>query len=93
MPGPDDFLPYSAFPNPHLSKKLMVRLRKTVTNLELMSNPCRISYFGKEVVICRGDFSKLFITNDIFNSKDFKASAMVNTLLGQGCLFPFLKKS
>lgn len=93
VPGPDDFLPFSSFPNPHLSKKLMVKLRKIVTNLELMSNPCRISYFGKEVVICRGDFSKLFITNDMFSSKDFQASAMINTILGQGCLFPFLKKS
>lgn len=72
MPGPDDFLPFSAMPNPHISKKLMTKLRKTLTNIKMASNPCRLSYYGKEVLISRGDFSKLLITSEVVDAGEFK---------------------
>ena len=92
-------------PNVHLSKKLMPKLKKVVSKLKLASNPCRISYYGKEILICRADFAKLFLMNNvILRQKDqtqrqsrelsgFKSRDMVETIVRQGNLLPFLKKS
>ena len=102
VPGPDDYLPFSALPNIHLSKKLMPKLKKVVSKLKLASNPCRISYYGKEILICRADFAKLFLMNNVmlkqkFNqgkeAAGFKSRDMVETIIRQGNLLPFLKKS
>lgn len=43
-------------------------------NITFASNPCRISYFGKQIVVCRYNYLKRIKKNRIYLEKDHEDS-------------------
>ena len=61
VPGPSDASPISGvLPQPPLGEEISVttKLSSSCPKSVFMSNPCRLQIAGKEVTICRSDFSR-----------------------------------
>lgn len=55
VPGPQDLTVNSVLPRKHLLSSFTARLRAKIPNIHLASNPCRIKFFGQEIVVYRDD--------------------------------------
>lgn len=91
IPGPEDFSISSAFPRPPLIASVVNILKKKVPNLIAATNPCRLSIFGKEVVIFRDNLNKKLARNSIVKCEDIEKNKdfYIHTILAQGHLAPF----
>jgi hypothetical protein len=63
VPGPLDITSNSAFPKRPLLSSVTGRLKARVTKVHFASNPCRIKYFGQEIVIVREDIMARMLRN------------------------------
>ncbi|EIW66910.1 hypothetical protein TREMEDRAFT_45435 [Tremella mesenterica DSM 1558] len=91
VPGPLDPWSSSTLPRPALPSLLSARLKQRLPNVHFVSNPCRIRYFGMELVICREDLMGRMVRN-LVGVKDVKGADMkrylVQTILDQTHLSP-----
>jgi len=57
-----------AMPSPSFSESFFAPLKTGPSRLKkliLANNPCRISFLGKEIVMCRYNFTKKFKVNHL----------------------------
>ncbi|CAI4222152.1 unnamed protein product [Auanema sp. JU1783] len=88
VPGPDDPSMNMCLPRPHLPSPLLNPL-KTLPNVLLASNPCRIQYGSKEIVVLRDDLVEKICrhtVNSVEQSNIPRAFAL--TVLSQANLSP-----
>jgi hypothetical protein len=63
VPGPLDLAVNSLLPRKPLLSSFTSRLRSKIPKLHLASNPCRLKFFGQEVVIFRDDTMSRMLRN------------------------------
>ncbi|GAU88733.1 hypothetical protein RvY_01372 [Ramazzottius varieornatus] len=96
VPGPMDIGGNGMTPRPRLPKNLTVDFEKTIPNAVFTSNPCRIQYCTKEIVVMREDIltkmCRTLIKDPPSHGKEtrFKqlSANLAKTILAQGHLCP-----
>ncbi|KAK4683976.1 DNA polymerase epsilon subunit 2, partial [Tremellales sp. Uapishka_1] len=63
VPGPLDPWSSTTLPRPALPSTFTHRLQTRLPNAKFVSNPCRLRYFGMEVVVCREDLMGKMVRN------------------------------
>lgn len=63
VPGPSDPWSSTTLPRPSLPSAFTTRLSNRIPNAKFVSNPCRLKYFGMEIVICREDLMGKMMRN------------------------------
>jgi DNA polymerase epsilon subunit 2 len=63
VPGPLDLAVNSILPRKPLLSSFTSRLRSKIPKLHLASNPCRLKFFGQEIVIFRDDVMSRMLRN------------------------------
>jgi hypothetical protein len=63
VPGPLDMTSNSVFPRRPLLSTLTARLKSKLPRVHFGSNPCRIKYFGQEIVIIRENLMARMLRN------------------------------
>ena len=53
VPGPEDFSLFNGFPKYPFIPSIIEKMKEKIPNIINATNPCRFSFFGKEVVIYR----------------------------------------
>ncbi|KZT20388.1 DNA polymerase epsilon subunit B [Neolentinus lepideus HHB14362 ss-1] len=92
VPGPLDMATNSVLPQRPLLSSLVLRLRSKVPNVHFGTNPCRIKFFGQEIVIFREDMMARMLRNLVGVKPDVRnddlKSYLVQTMLDQSHLSP-----
>ncbi|KAK6639481.1 hypothetical protein RUM43_007754 [Polyplax serrata] len=91
VPGPFDIGSPRILPRPPLSKYLVSDFIAKVQNVTLATNPCRIQYCTREIVVIREDLVTKLCRNTIHfpnNAADRISFHFVKTILSQGTLAP-----
>jgi DNA polymerase epsilon subunit 2 len=63
VPGPLDPWSSSTLPRPAIPTAFTSRLAARIRNSRFVSNPCRLQYFGQELVVCRQDLMGKMVRN------------------------------
>jgi DNA polymerase epsilon subunit 2 len=63
VPGPQDLTINSVLPRKPLLSSFTARLRAKIPKVHLASNPCRLKFFGQEIVIFREDVMLRMLRN------------------------------
>jgi hypothetical protein len=63
VPGPLDLTINSVLPRKPLLSSFTARLRAKIPKIHLTSNPCRLKFFGQEIVIFREDVMSRMLRN------------------------------
>ena len=88
IPGPEDVGPGNIFPKPELPDSIQAEFKKKVSLVHFASNPCRIQFCSKEIVILRDDLLKKLCSGAVhFSSVDIP-DHLVHTILSQAYLCP-----
>ncbi|KAK8843454.1 DNA polymerase epsilon subunit B [Kwoniella newhampshirensis] len=92
VPGPLDPWSSTTLPRPAIPPAFSSRLTQRIPRARFVSNPCRLRYFGMEVVICREDLMGKMVRNLVGVKKDEGEVDMkrylVQTILDQTHLSP-----
>ncbi|WVQ81649.1 DNA polymerase epsilon subunit B [Cryptococcus sp. DSM 104549] len=95
VPGPSDPWSTSTLPRPSLPSTFSARLRQHLPKVRFVSNPCRIKYFGMEVVVLREDMMGKMMRNLVgVKEEEDEGDAglmkryLVQTILDQAHLSP-----
>ncbi|KAK0521797.1 DNA-directed DNA polymerase epsilon, subunit B [Tilletia horrida] len=94
VPGPTDPFSTPLLPRPGLPAILTTKLAARLgSRAHFVSNPCRIRYFGQEIVIMRDNIMSRALRNTIRLKDEMEEGALkrflVSTLLDQAHLCPF----
>lgn len=65
VPGPLDITLNSILPRRPLLSSFVSRMKNKVPNVHFATNPCRIKFFGQEIVIFREDIMARMLRNTI----------------------------
>lgn len=76
VPGPLDPWSSQTLPRPPLPTTFTSRLTARIPKARFVSNPCRIKYFGLEVVICREDIMSRMVRNLVTVKDEGKGADM-----------------
>jgi DNA polymerase epsilon subunit 2 len=76
VPGPLDPWSSQTLPRPPLPTAFTSRLTARIPRARFVSNPCRIKYFGLEVVICREDIMSKMVRNLVTVKDEGKGADM-----------------
>ncbi|KAI0058985.1 DNA polymerase epsilon, subunit B [Artomyces pyxidatus] len=92
VPGPLDLAANALLPRRPLLSSFTARLRAKVPKLHLGSNPCRIKFFGQEIVVFREDMMARMLRNLVgvkpnVRTEDLKRY-LVQSILDQSHLAP-----
>lgn len=91
IPGPNDISPHKLLPQRAIPKYFVSSLEKILTHVTFGTNPCRIRYFTKEIVIFRDNLYNKMLRSCI-NSPDttqFTVSELlIKTIIDQHTLCP-----
>ncbi|ORY29159.1 putative DNA polymerase epsilon subunit B [Naematelia encephala] len=93
VPGPLDPWSSSTIPRPALPPAMTARLTQRIPKARFVSDPCRIRYFGQEIVIFREDLMGRMMRN-LVGVKDGQSDEvdmkryLVQTILDQSHLSP-----
>ena len=88
IPGPEDPGPGNIFPKPALPDSIQAEFTKKVSLAHFTSNPCRIQFCSKEIVVIRDDLLKKLCNGAVhFSSADIP-DHLVHTVLSQAYLCP-----
>eukprot|EP00095_Tigriopus_kingsejongensis_P007588 maker-scaffold417_size177606-snap-gene-0.41 protein:Tk07588 transcript:maker-scaffold417_size177606-snap-gene-0.41-mRNA-1 annotation:"hypothetical protein LOTGIDRAFT_218232" len=89
VPGPSDPGFTNIFPRPPIPKCLSQELRNKIPGAEFVTNPCRIQYCAREIVLFREDIVTKMCRNCIYfpESGDIPTH-FAKTLVSQGHLAP-----
>jgi len=63
VPGPLDPWSSTTLPRPALPATFSARLTQRIPKARFVSNPCRLRYFGQELVVCREDLMGRMVRN------------------------------
>jgi DNA polymerase epsilon subunit 2 len=63
VPGPSDLTVNAVLPRKPLLASLSARLRSKIPKLHLASNPCRLKFFGQEILVFRDDLMSRMLRN------------------------------
>ncbi len=63
VPGPLDPWSSTTLPRPAIPSAFSSRLTQRIPKARFVSNPCRLRYFGQELVICREDLMGRMVRN------------------------------
>ena len=63
VPGPLDPWSGTVLPRPAIPAVFSQRLTQRIPRARFVSNPCRIRYFGQEIVVCREDLMGRMMRN------------------------------
>ncbi|KGB76093.1 DNA polymerase epsilon subunit B [Cryptococcus deuterogattii 99/473] len=91
VPGPSDPWSSTTLPRPSLPSAFTTRLSNRIPNAKFVSNPCRLKYFGMEIVICREDLMGKMMRNLVVvkEGEDMNMKRyLVQTILDQAHLSP-----
>lgn len=77
MPGPEDPGLATVLPRPPLPSTLTTELREALPNAIFGTNPCRVRYCNKEIVIFRDDLQKLMRRAYLVHPKQGESSLSV----------------
>ncbi len=88
MPSLDDPGVANLFPRKPIPECLLETLHKRVPNLINATNPCRISFFGKEMVFCRHNMLQSCKRQSAFIASSDDPNNVAVTLMAQRCLAP-----
>jgi len=92
VPGPLDLTANSTLPRKQLLSSFTSRLKSKVPKLHLGSNPCRIKFFGQEIVIFREDLMARMLRNLVGVKPEAKSDELkrflVQSILDQSHLSP-----
>ncbi|WWD21020.1 DNA polymerase epsilon subunit B [Kwoniella shandongensis] len=92
VPGPLDPWSSTTLPRPAIPPAFSSRLTQRIPRARFVSNPCRLRYFGMELVICREDLMGKMVRNLVGVKKDEGEVDMkrylVQTILDQTHLSP-----
>ncbi|KAN0061752.1 DNA-directed DNA polymerase epsilon, subunit B [Thecaphora frezii] len=93
VPGPSDPFVTPLIPRPALPEMLTTKLRaKLGDRVHFASNPCRIAYFGQEIVVYRDDIMARMLRNTVRLKEEAREGDLkkflVSTLLDQAHLCP-----
>ena len=75
IPGPDDLSLFNGFPKYPFIPALIEKMKEKIPNIINATNPCRFSFFGKEVVIYRDDLNKKLSRNTINDTENANNNA------------------
>ncbi|KAI0051026.1 DNA polymerase epsilon subunit B [Auriscalpium vulgare] len=92
VPGPLDLAINSILPRRPLLSSFTARLRAKIPKLHLSSNPCRLKFFGQEIVVFREDMMARMLRNLVgvkpsVRNEDLKRY-LVQSILDQSHLTP-----
>ncbi|EKD03887.1 epsilon DNA polymerase [Trichosporon asahii var. asahii CBS 8904] len=89
VPGPLDPWTGTTLPRPALPKNFTQRLASRIPKAKFVSNPCRLRYFGQDIVICREDLMGRMLRNLVgVKSANEGADMKRYTILDQAHLSP-----
>ena len=63
VPGPLDLTVNSVLPRKPLLSSFTARLRSKIPKIHLASNPCRLKFFGQEILVFRDDVMSRMLRN------------------------------
>jgi DNA polymerase epsilon subunit 2 len=92
LPGPRDPGLRGILPQPALPKYCTQSLRNKVTHATFATNPCRLRYFSKEIVLYRNDVVFQLQRSALVTPRESGSTVIqhtVKTLLDQGHLAPY----
>ncbi|KAN0115600.1 DNA polymerase alpha/epsilon subunit B domain containing protein [Russula decolorans] len=93
VPGPLDLTINSVLPRKPLLSSFTARLRAKIPKIHLTSNPCRLKFFGQEIVIFREDVMSRMLRNLVGVKPDARNEDLkrylVQSILDQSHLSPF----
>ena len=76
VPGPLDPWSSTTLPRPPIPTAITARLVARIPKARFVSNPCRIKYFGLEVVVCREDIMGKMVRNLVTVKDEGKGADM-----------------
>ena len=76
VPGPLDPWSSQTLPRPAIPSAITSRLTARIPKARFVSNPCRIKYFGLEVVVCREDIMGKMVRNLVTVKDEGKGADM-----------------
>ncbi|TFK55960.1 DNA polymerase epsilon subunit B [Heliocybe sulcata] len=89
VPGPLDMTTNSVLPRRPILSSLLSRLRSKVPNVHFGTNPCRIRFFGQEIVIFREEMMARMLRNLVGVKPDVRNDDLKRyTILDQSHLSP-----
>jgi len=93
VPGPLDLTVNSVLPRKPLLSSFTARLRSKIPKIHLTSNPCRLKFFGLEMVVFRDDLMSRMLRNLVGVKPDARNEDLkrylVQSILDQSHLAPF----
>jgi len=93
VPGPLDITRNSILPRRPLLSSFVARMRNKVPKVHFATNPCRIKFFGQEIVIFRENTMAKMLRNTIRVKQDAESEDLrrylVSSILDQSHLAPF----
>ncbi|ODN74772.1 DNA polymerase epsilon subunit B [Cryptococcus amylolentus CBS 6039] len=91
VPGPSDPWSSSTLPRPAIPSAFTSRMLQRVPQARFVSDPCRLKYFGMEIVVCREDLMGKMVRNLVVVKDDAEVDMkryLVQTILDQTHLSP-----
>ena len=88
VPGPLDLAVNSLLPRKPLLSSFTSRLRSKIPKLHLASNPCRLKFFGQEIVVFRDDIMSRMLRNLVGVKPDARNEDLKRYVCVWGPLLP-----
>ncbi|EIN10433.1 DNA polymerase epsilon subunit B [Punctularia strigosozonata HHB-11173 SS5] len=89
IPGPHDMTANTLLPRRPLLSSFVSKLRDKVPNIHIGTNPCRIKFYGQEIVIYREDIMARMLRNLVGVKPDVRTDDLKRyTVLDQSHLTP-----
>ena len=89
VPGPEDVGPGNILPKPTFPSSIQAEFKKRIPRCQFTSNPCRIQFCTKEIVILRDELLKKLCSSAIhFTSTGDMPDHLAHTILSQAYLCP-----
>lgn len=88
VPGPNDPAPSPCLPRPAIAKCFTKEIRSRISNCTFSSNPCRLRFYDREIVIFREDLLHKLRRHCIMDPKDDMSAHLCKTLIEQAHLCP-----
>jgi hypothetical protein len=93
VPGPSDLTVNAVLPRKPLLASLTARLRSKIPKVHLASNPCRLKFFGQEIVVSRDDLMSRMLRNLVGVKPDARNEDLKRYVCVIICIFFFTPPS
>lgn len=89
IPGPLDMTANSVLPKRPLLSSLVQRLKAKVPKVHLGTNPCRIKFFGQEIIVLREDLMAKMLRNLVGVKPDVHGEELKRFVRFHSCVFVY----